>query len=96
LAVLLEFLPQARDIGLHLVAARASGGASRAMFEPVLQRVRELGSPGVLLSGEKDEGVLLGDAKPSHQPPGRGTLVRRRLGSSLVQVTWTPPPDDQR
>jgi S-DNA-T family DNA segregation ATPase FtsK/SpoIIIE len=96
LAGLLEFLPQARDIGLHLVAARASGGASRAMFEPVLQRVRELGSPGVLLSGDKDEGVLLGDAKPSHQPPGRGTLVRRRLGSSLVQVTWTPPPDDQR
>ncbi len=46
LATLLEFLPQARDIGLHLVVARASGGAGRAMFEPLLQRIRELGSPG--------------------------------------------------
>ena len=93
LAVLLEFLPQARDIGLHLIVARASGGAGRAMFEPTLQRIRELGSPGLLLSGDKDEGVLLGDVKPSPQPPGRGTLVRRRLGSSLVQVTWTAPPE---
>jgi S-DNA-T family DNA segregation ATPase FtsK/SpoIIIE len=95
LAVLLEFLPQARDIGLHLILARAGGGASRALFEPVLQRVRELASPGIVLSGDKDEGVLLGDAKPSQQPPGRGTLVRRRQGSALVQVTCTPPPGDQ-
>ncbi|HEX5405650.1 MAG TPA: type VII secretion protein EccCa [Pseudonocardiaceae bacterium] len=91
LAVLLEFLPQARDIGLHLIVARASGGASRALFEPTLQRVRELGSPGLVLSGDKDEGTLLADIKPSHQPPGRGTLVRRRMGSALVQVTWTAP-----
>lgn len=91
LASLLEYLPQARDIGLHLVVARASGGAGRAMFEPLLQRVRELGSPGLVLSGDKDEGALIGDIKPSQQPPGRGTLARRRLGSSLIQVTWTPP-----
>jgi S-DNA-T family DNA segregation ATPase FtsK/SpoIIIE len=91
LASLLEFLPQARDIGLHLVVARASGGAGRAMFEPLLQRIRELGSPGLVMSGDKDEGALVGDIKPSPQPPGRGTLVRRRLGSSLIQVTWTPP-----
>ncbi len=96
LAVLLEFLPQARDIGLHVIVARGTGGASRALFEPMLQRIRELGSPGVVLSGDKDEGALLGDVKPSQQPPGRGTLVRRRHAASLVQVTWTPPPDDQR
>ncbi|HEX4703084.1 MAG TPA: type VII secretion protein EccCa [Pseudonocardiaceae bacterium] len=91
LSVLLEFLPQARDIGLHFVAVRASGGAARAMFEPMLQRVRELGSPGLLLSGDKDEGALLADVKASPQPPGRGTLVRRKQGPSLVQLTWTPP-----
>src|ERR1700760_1809149 len=65
LAVLLEFLPQARDIGLHVIVARGAGGASRALSEPMLQRIRELGSPGVVLSGDKDEGVLLGDVKPS-------------------------------
>ncbi|PFG46517.1 S-DNA-T family DNA segregation ATPase FtsK/SpoIIIE [Amycolatopsis sulphurea] len=93
LSPLMEFLPQARDIGLHLILARASGGAGRGLFEPVLQRVRELGSPGVVLSGTKDEGVLLGDVKPSPQPAGRGTLVSRRHGTELIQVAWTKPAD---
>ncbi len=88
LAPLLEFLPQARDIGLHLVLVRGSGGAGRALFEPVLQRLRELGSPGLVMSGAKDEGALLGEVKPSPQPPGRGTLVSRRHGTGLVQVAW--------
>jgi S-DNA-T family DNA segregation ATPase FtsK/SpoIIIE len=88
---LLEFLPQARDIGLHVVIARRSGGASRALFEPVLQRVRELSSPGLVLSTPKEEGILLGDAKSSPQPPGRGQLVNRRSGTALVQVAWLPP-----
>jgi ESX secretion system protein EccC len=86
MAALLEFLPQAKDIGLHLILARRSGGASRALYEPVLQRVRELGSPGLLLSGSKDEGALLGDVKASPQPPGRGYLVSRRTGSRLIQA----------
>ncbi len=86
LSVLLEFLPQAKDIGLHLILARRSGGASRALYEPVLQRVRELGSPGLLLSGSKDEGILLGDVKPGPQPPGRGHLISRRTGTELVQL----------
>jgi S-DNA-T family DNA segregation ATPase FtsK/SpoIIIE len=61
------------------------------MFDPMLQRVRELGSPGVLLSGSKEEGPLLGDVKPSPQPPGRGSLVRRRTGATLVQIAWQEP-----
>ena len=39
---LLEHLPQARDVGLHLVLARRSGGAGRALYEPIMQRLREL------------------------------------------------------
>ncbi|MFD9965823.1 type VII secretion protein EccCa [Amycolatopsis sp. NPDC058986] len=90
---LLEFLPQARDIGLHLIIARGSGGAGRALYEPVLQRLRELGSPGLIMSGAKEEGPLLGDVKPSPQPAGRGTLVSRRHGTGLIQVAWTKPAD---
>jgi S-DNA-T family DNA segregation ATPase FtsK/SpoIIIE len=90
LNVLLEFLPQARDIGLHLILGRRSGGAGRALYEPVLQRVRELGSPGLILSGSRDEGALLGDVKPGPQPPGRGNLISRRTGVSLIQAGWLP------
>lgn len=91
---LLEFLPQARDIGLHLILARSSGGAGRGLYEAVIQRVRELGSPGLVMSGGKEEGALLGDVKPSPQPAGRGTLVSRRHGTELVQVAWTKPVED--
>jgi ESX secretion system protein EccC len=81
-----DLIPQARDIGLHLVLARSAGGAGRAMFEAIVQRVREMGSPGMIMSGSKDEGALIGGVKAQAQPAGRGFFVERRSGSKLVQV----------
>jgi S-DNA-T family DNA segregation ATPase FtsK/SpoIIIE len=92
LSNLADLLPQARDIGLHLIVARRAGGASRALYDPVIQRMRELDSPGFLMSGNKEEGALLGNIKPSAQPPGRGTLMRRNDGVQLVQTAWLDPP----
>jgi ESX secretion system protein EccC len=83
---LTELLPQARDIGLHIIVARAMGGAGRGMFDPIIQRVKEMGSPGLVMSGSKDEGVLLGNVKPQKLPPGRGHFVSRRGGTRLIQT----------
>lgn len=91
IAPLVEMLPHSRDVGLHVVVARASGGAGRAMYDPLLQRLRELGSPGLLLSGSKDEGHLLGNVAAQQQPPGRGFLVVRNQPARLVQVALMPP-----
>ena len=91
LAALSELLAQSKDIGLHVVVARRSGGAGRALFDPVIGRLRELAQPGLLLSGSKDEGALLGATKPMPLPPGRAQLVTRRHGSELVQLAWSPP-----
>ncbi|MDI6910505.1 type VII secretion protein EccCa [Nocardioides sp.] len=88
---LLPLLPQARDVGLHLVAARRSGGASRALYEPVIQSLRDLAMPGLLLSGSPDEGPLLGSHKPQPAPPGRGRLVTRDRGAEVVQLAWCEP-----
>jgi DNA segregation ATPase FtsK/SpoIIIE, S-DNA-T family len=90
---LVRFLPQARDIGLHLVVVRGSGGASRSLYDSVLGRIKELGAPGLVMAGDRDEGPLLGTVRPGPQPPGRGYLVGRRSGVELVQVAWTPPTD---
>ncbi len=87
----MEFLPQARDIGLHLIVTRRSGGAGRAMYEQVLMRLRELSSPGLVMSGNKDEGALIGTVRPSTLPPGRGWLVTRKEGVRLVQLAYQPP-----
>jgi S-DNA-T family DNA segregation ATPase FtsK/SpoIIIE len=86
-----EFLPQARDIGLHVILARRCGGAARAMYDQVLQRLKELDSPALLMSGNREEGALFGNLRPSPQPPGRGTLIRRREGNELIQVAFDPP-----
>jgi len=89
LAPLVELLPQARDVGVHLLLARRSGGISRALFEPVLARVRELNAPHLLLSGDPNEGQIAGPYRMTAQPPGRGLLVRR-AGAALVQTTYAP------
>ncbi|SCG58638.1 type VII secretion protein EccCa [Micromonospora coxensis] len=86
-----EYLPQARDIGLHLVLARRSGGAARAQYEPVVQRLRELSTAGLVMSGSPDEGQLVGPVRPGPLPPGRGRLVTRREGVRLVQLAHLPP-----
>jgi S-DNA-T family DNA segregation ATPase FtsK/SpoIIIE len=91
LAPLLEYLPQSRDVGLHVVVTRRASGASSALLDPILRRLRELGAPGILLSGPREEGPLLGNVKPDHLPPGRGRLVTRRTGTKPVQLAWIPP-----
>jgi S-DNA-T family DNA segregation ATPase FtsK/SpoIIIE len=91
LAPLLDYFPHARDLGLHLLVARRSGGAARAMYEPLLAALRDAGCMALIMSGNPDEGTLIGSVRPALLPPGRGTLVTRRGGSQLVQVAWSPP-----
>jgi DNA segregation ATPase FtsK/SpoIIIE, S-DNA-T family len=84
-------LAQARDIGLHVLLARRSGGASRALYEPVIQSLRDLAMPGLLLSGSPEEGPLLGTVRPARLPPGRGRIVTREHGVQVIQTAWTEP-----
>nr|WP_193610773.1 type VII secretion protein EccCa [Nocardioides lijunqiniae] len=90
-ALLQPLLAQARDVGLHVVVARRSGGASRALYEPVIQSMRDLAMPGLLLSGSPDEGPLLGNLRPIPLPAGRGRLITRDRGTEVVQTAWTDP-----
>jgi S-DNA-T family DNA segregation ATPase FtsK/SpoIIIE len=61
------------------------------MFDPVIGRIRELASPGIMMSGPREEGPLFGTIKPQILPPGRAWMVTRKHGSRLVQLAWTPP-----
>lgn len=90
LAPLLEYLPQAGDLGLHLVVARRSGGAARSMYEPVLAALHDLGAMGLVMSGDPSDTGLIGSVRPRPLPPGRGTLVTRARGEQLIQVAWEP------
>ncbi|MBX7432179.1 type VII secretion protein EccCa [Mycobacterium sp. Y57] len=87
-----DFLPHAKDLGLHVVVARRSGGAARAMFDPVLARMRDMGTSGLMMSAAPDEGVLLGTSRPAPLPPGRGILTVRGRPDELLQIGWIEPP----
>ncbi|SON58747.1 ESX secretion system protein EccC [Mycobacterium simulans] len=91
LLVLLEYLPHARDLGLHVIVARRSGGAARAMFEPMLAGLRDFGCMALIMSGRPDEGALFGSCVPVPLPAGRGILITRPGDERVVQVAWSPP-----
>ncbi|MEU7568932.1 type VII secretion protein EccCa [Streptomyces fradiae] len=90
LAMLAEYLPFARDTGIRFIIARQTAGASRAMYEAFMQRLKELGAQGVVMSGDPQEGDLLGMVRPRPLPPGRGYFVSRRGGASMVQLGRMP------
>ncbi|WP_436837341.1 type VII secretion protein EccCa [Micromonospora matsumotoense] len=81
----LPMLAQGIYIGLHVIVARSTSGAMRAMMDPVLRRMWELGTPAALLSYPKEEGKFLGEAAPRRLPPGRAQLVTRR-SVKLIQT----------
>jgi len=84
---LVEFIPQAADIGLHIVIARAASGSTRTSMDPALRRLQESNTPDVALSCPPTEGVLLGNVRPRQFPPGRAMLLTRR-GHQVLQTAF--------
>jgi S-DNA-T family DNA segregation ATPase FtsK/SpoIIIE len=90
LGPLVEYLPQARDIGLRVLVTRRSGGAGRAMMDPIIGRLKDLSCNGLVMSGSKEEGGLFGGYKATAMPPGRGMLISRTTRSGIVQLSGMP------
>ena len=88
---LIDLLPQAADIGLHVIITRRMGGASRAAYEKVLQMMNDLAVTGILLSGNPSEGAIIHGVKPKRAVPGRAQVVHRELGVVAAQLANTPP-----
>jgi len=86
-APLVGFLPYARDIGLRVVLTRRVTGSGRGGYsDQFVNRIQELGCAGLVLSGDRREGALLGDERAALRPPGRGRLVRRGEPGRLIHV----------
>jgi S-DNA-T family DNA segregation ATPase FtsK/SpoIIIE len=90
LAPLIPLLPQAADVGLHLVVARRAGGASRS-FDQVLQALGDLAMPVMVLPGSPDEGPVVGRIRPKKDVPGRTQLSTRNGGLEVIQLAWSEP-----
>jgi DNA segregation ATPase FtsK/SpoIIIE, S-DNA-T family len=87
---LVDLLPQAADIGLHVVMARGAAGSSRMSVDPVIRRLQESNTPDLALSCPPNEMPLLNGMRPRQLPPGRAFLVTRR-SATMLQIGWLEP-----
>jgi S-DNA-T family DNA segregation ATPase FtsK/SpoIIIE len=90
LQALQPLMSQAVDLGLHVVLTRRSGGASRAAYDPIIQSMTDLGTTGILLSGNPEEGALIGKVRAAKAAPGRAQVVSRDLGTIGAQLAFVP------
>ncbi|MGW5648615.1 type VII secretion protein EccCa [Saccharopolyspora sp. NPDC003752] len=90
LDALLDLLPQATDIGLHVILARSAAGSSRLSMDSVVRRMQESNTPDLALSCPPTEMPLLNGMRPQQLPAGRAHLVTRR-SATLLQTGWLEP-----
>jgi S-DNA-T family DNA segregation ATPase FtsK/SpoIIIE len=88
----LPFIPAGRDIGLHFVVTLPVAGASRSLYDPLLQAVREIGTSALLMAGDRSEGQLFPRVYAAQQPAGRGKWIRRGEQAHLVQTALLEAP----
>jgi len=82
-----NYLAQARDTGFHLILARSAGGAASS-FDPILKSLKDMGTPGLVMSGNPTEGAILGNQRAAPFPPGRGYLIRRKYPVTQIQIAY--------
>ncbi|MFD4016443.1 type VII secretion protein EccCa [Streptomyces sindenensis] len=90
LSPFLPYIPSAVDIGLHFVLTRRVAGASRGMYEPLVQGLRESGASALLMAGDRSEGQLFPGVYASQQASGRGVFIRRGQQNRLIQTVRSP------
>jgi DNA segregation ATPase FtsK/SpoIIIE, S-DNA-T family len=93
LAALVPYLASGRDLGLHVLMTRRVMGAARGLFEAFTLGVRESGCLGLVMSGDRTEGQLMGGVRASTMPTGRGRLVRAGEATRTVQTAFHTPSD---
>lgn len=81
-----DYLAQGKDLGVHLVLSRRTGGAARTLTDPVLQRLGDLRTPGFLFSGDRMEGRLVNNVASLRLPVGRALHVQRDGFTQQVQT----------
>ena len=67
-----------------------SGGVGRAMFDPMIARLKDLSSDVLLMSGDRDEGYIVGRSRMQQLVPGRGELISRIRPQEMIQVALEP------
>ena len=87
---LMPFVPMGNEVGLSVVLTRRMTGAGRAMYDPLVNTMRDSGAAGFMFSGDRSEGMLLGNQRPRALPIGRAMLLHSGQPVRTVQIVNQP------
>ncbi|MDO5495156.1 MAG: type VII secretion protein EccCa [bacterium] len=79
------FIAMGSQIKFQTLVARRMSGASRAMYESGFSTLKDSGATGIMLSGDRMEGALLGGIRPQRFPVGRGMVIQTGRPPQTVQ-----------
>ena len=82
---LAPFVDRAKEVGLHLIVGRRIGTWARAASSPLIDRLLRMKAAGVVMSGDRNEGPIIGMQRASRMQPGRGVYVTEGL-TAPVQI----------
>ena len=82
---LAPFVDRAKEVGLHLIVGRRIGTWARAASSPLIDRLLRIKAAGVVMSGDRNEGPIIGMQRASRMQPGRGVYVTEGL-TAPVQI----------
>lgn len=89
-----RLLAGGHDIGMHFIGAWRAGGVGRHLYgNGVLAELKNLNSPGIVMSGPKEEGKIFFEQKSTTLPAGRGYFVTADT-TELIQLPDVPEPDE--
>ncbi|MGB6022381.1 MAG: type VII secretion protein EccCa [Ornithinimicrobium sp.] len=83
---LVPYIAMSAEINLDVVITRKAAGAARGVFESTFAAIRDSGATGLMFSGDRSEGQLLGTVRPQKLPTGRALIVRAGQSVRTVQV----------
>lgn len=95
LANVTGLIPRADEVGLHVIVSRRINEWAKATYTPLISALKQALAPGMVMSGDRIEGVILGNEFAKEQPAGRGIYVTSEVSApaqfARPDPVGTPP-----
>ncbi len=91
---LMQYIPQARDVGFHIIASARMEEAQAILARPgIIKSTSDLKAPTILLSGDKTDYPSGREFAVTRRPPGQAWYKTPDAPLDVIQAGYMPPPD---
>ena len=80
------YLPSGADVGLYALVTGRTSGAAVSVHDPFIAGLRAAGSPVILFSGDRSEGVIANGERPIPLVTGRARILRPSRPPIVLQT----------